>query len=254
MKILILEDELPASAQLRSMLLEIDPVLQIVASLRSVEAALEWLQTNTEPDLILSDIQLLDGISFDIFSAHPISCPIIFTTAYDQFAIRAFEVNSIDYLLKPIRKEKLEASLVKFRNRTPATPSAPPLPIDDLVRMLKGEKVEFKSRFMVRMGQRILAIPVETIAYFFSESKLSFIVTEDQKKYPVDYPLNEVESLLDPKHFFRINRQLIVRFTAISEMHPYFKGRIKIVLKPDFGQEIIVSSERSPDFKKWLEQ
>jgi two-component system, LytTR family, response regulator LytT len=257
MNILILEDELPAAEHLEKMLKKLDSEIRIVGKIRSVEGAANWFKDHAAPDLLLSDIHLLDGLCFDLFQITDIRCPVIFTTAYDQYAIRAFEVHSIDYLLKPISKEKLDLAIQKFKERElPAQTQdwEGAHSMHELLRALKGKEPQYKSRFMVRLGQRIMAITVEQIAYFYSESKLTFIVTEDGRKLPIDTPLNEIEGLLDPKSFFRINRQFIVKFTAIAEMHPYFKGRIKLKLQPDCQEEIVVSSERSPEFKSWLEQ
>ena len=254
MKILILEDELPASAQLRSMLLEIDPVLQIVASLRSVEAALEWLQSNTEPDLILSDIQLLDGISFDVFSAHPISCPVIFTTAYDQFAIRAFEVNSIDYLLKPIDPEELKKAFEKWKSRSVTElPSAAKIDLDSIVLALREKNIPaYKKRFLVKQGQRLIPVDISEIAFFYTEDKVSFIRTFTDQRYMVDHSLDELEELLDPEDFFRANRQFIVSPKSLDGIHHHFNGKLKVNLRPVAGDEVFVSRERAAEFKNWL--
>ena len=249
MKVLILEDENLAAETMARMLTEADKDIEIVGSLRSVESATEWLTKNPHPDLIVSDVQLLDGLCFEIFNRVKIDKPVIFTTAFDQYAIRAFEVHSIDYRLKPVQQSKLEQSLKKLKSR-----SQQPVKFEEVLSYLRSQQPEFKSRFMVRIGQRILAIPVENIAYFSSESKLTYIVTSDNKRYPFDLPLDEVDQQLDPKIFFRINRQYIVRFSAIAEIHPYFKGRIKLKLNPNQPDEIVVSSERTPEFKKWLDR
>jgi len=251
MTLLIIEDETLAAEKLKDTLLEIDSALEIIAMLKSIESATEWLVQNPHPDLIVTDIQLLDGLSFEIFQQVKVEVPVIFTTAYDQYAIRAFEVNSIDYLLKPVQKDKLAAALQKAKTRKGTTP---PVAYDAVLKLLRSSQPEFKSRFMVRIGQRIVAIPVEKIAYFFSESKLTYIVTDDNRRYPFDLPLDEIDEQLNPKSFFKINRQFIISFTSIAEIHPYFKGRIKLKLNPDQQDEIIVSSERTPEFKKWLDQ
>jgi two-component system response regulator LytT len=251
MTILIIEDETLAAEKIKDTLLAIDPSFQISAIVKSVESATDWLMNNKHPDLILSDIQLLDGLSFEIFHKVKVEVPVIFTTAYDQYAIRAFEVNSIDYLLKPVQQEKLEASLQKLKSRKG---NAPNIAYDEVLKLLRPNQAEYKSRFMVRIGQRIQAIPVEKIAYFFSESKLTYIVTDENRRYPFDLPLDEIDVQLNPKTFFKINRQYIISFSSIAEIHPYFKGRIKLKLTPDQPDEIIVSSERSPEFKKWLDQ
>ena len=253
MTILIIEDENLAAEKLKNLLLEIDATHEVLASLRSIESATEWLSENTPPDLIITDIQLLDGLSFEIFRNVKVTVPVIFTTAFDQYAIRAFEVNSIDYLLKPVQKDKLVAGIQKMKSLDKAKPS---VAYDEVLKLLRSGsgQPEYKSRFMVRIGQRIVAIPVEKIAYFFSESKLTYIVTDDNRKYPFDLPLDEIDAQINPKSFFKINRQFIISFTSIAEIHPYFKGRIKLKLNPDQPEEIIVSSERTPEFKKWLDQ
>lgn len=248
MKVLILEDETLAADKIELMLKELQPDWLIVSRIKSISSATEWLESNPHPDLIISDIRLLDGLAFEIFTKVKVEKPVIFTTAYDQYAIRAFEVNSIDYLLKPVEKEKLKTALEKIKvpNQVPD--------YRDVLDFIKSNKTSYKSRFMVRLGQRIVAVPSEKIAYFYSESKLTYIITLDGKKFPLDQPLDELIDLLDPKRFFRANRQFIVAFDSIAEIHPYFKGRIKIVLQPKSDEEIVISSERSPEFKKWIDQ
>jgi two-component system response regulator LytT len=250
MKVLILEDETLAADKLESSLLELQPEWQIASRIKSIASAIEWLESNPHPDLIISDIRLLDGLCFEIFARVKVEKPVIFTTAYDQYAIRAFEVNSIDYLLKPVQKDKLKSALGKLQ-----VPKDAPLPdYNEVLNFIKSNKTSYKSRFMVRLGQRIVAVPSEKIAYFYSESKLTYIVTLDGKKFPLDQPLDELMDLLDPKRFFRANRQFIVAFDSIAEIHPYFKGRIKILLQPKSDEEIVISSDRTPEFKKWIDQ
>lgn len=251
MTVLLLEDETLAAERLHNLLKEIDPDISVAAHLKSIEAAVQWLQTNTHPDFILSDIRLLDGLCFEIFQQVKVDKPVIFTTAYDQYAIKAFEVNSVDYLLKPIQHEKLKAAITKIKNRNAASS---PLDYQELLKLLKGGKSEYKTRFMAKLGQKIVAVPVEKIAYFFSENKLTFLVTNDQKRYPLDQPLDELVDVLDPTIFFRVNRQFIVTFQSIAEIHPYFKGRVKLHLNPSTTEEVVISSERTPDFKKWIDK
>jgi two-component system response regulator LytT len=250
MKVLILEDETLAADKVETTIMELQPDWQIVSRIKSISSAVEWLQSNPHPDLIISDIRLLDGLCFEIFAKVKVEKPVIFTTAYDQYAIRAFEVNSIDYLLKPVQKDKMKAALAKLQ-----IPRDQMLPdYNEVLNFIKSNKTSYKSRFMVRLGQRIVAVPSEKIAYFYSESKLTFIVTFDGKKFPLDQPLDELMDLLDPKRFFRANRQFIVAFDSIAEIHPYFKGRIKIVLQPKSDEEIVISSDRTPEFKRWIDQ
>jgi two-component system, LytTR family, response regulator LytT len=254
MTVLILEDETLSAERLQNLLKEIDGEAKIVGHLKSVEATIDWLTANQHPDLILSDIRLLDGLCFEIFSQVKVQSLVIFTTAYDQYAIKAFEVNSVDYLLKPVQPEKLRAALEKVKSRIGKNTSTAPLDYSELIKLIQGSKQEYKSRFMVRLGQKIIAVPVEKVAYFFSENKLSFLVTQDQKRYPLDQPLDELIDLLDPRVFFRANRQFIVTFQSIAEIHPYFKGRIKLQLNPASTEEVVISSERTPEFKKWIDQ
>jgi two-component system, LytTR family, response regulator LytT len=252
MTVLILEDETLAAERIQNLLQEIDRQIAVVGHLKSVEAAVTWLTDHPHPDLILSDIRLLDGLCFEIFEQVNINVPVIFTTAYDQYAIKAFEVNSIDYLLKPVHVEKLKNALEKV-NRLTST-AATPVAYHELLKLLQSSRQEYKTRFMVRLGSRIIAVPVEKVAYFFSENKLTFLITTDQKRYPLDQPLDELIEVLDPKLFFRANRQFIVTFPSIAEIHPYFKGRIKLQLSPAAAEEVVISAERTPEFKKWIDQ
>lgn len=250
MKVLILEDESLAAEKLQNLIKEVDPAVEIVAVLKSVEMAVEWFSMHEHPDLILSDIRLLDGLSFEVFKKIEITKPVIFTTAYDQYAIKAFEINSIDYLLKPVQQEKLALAIEKFKRVTKA---GQPVAYDQLMQMLEGRKA-YKSRFMIRSGHKILAVPVDKVAYFFSQNKLTYLVTTDDKKYAYDQPLEVIDQHLDPKIFYRANRKYIVRFEAIREIHPHFKGRIKINLKPEADDEIVISADKTPEFKNWLDQ
>jgi two-component system, LytTR family, response regulator LytT len=252
MTVLILEDETLAAERIQNLLQEIDYPITVVGHLKSVEAAVTWLTNQPHPDLILSDIRLLDGLCFEIFEQVSVKVPVIFTTAYDQYAIKAFEVNSIDYLLKPVQVEKLKHALEKVKSLVPSATA--PVAYQDLLKLLQSPRQEYKTRFMVRLGQRIIAVPVEKVAYFFSENKLTFLMTTDQKRYPLDQPLDELIELLDPRLFFRANRQFIVTFPSIAEIHPYFKGRMKLHLSPAATEEVVISSERTPEFKKWIDQ
>lgn len=257
MKVLILEDETLAADKLEKLLKEIDSDLEVIARLKSIESGKEWFAENDHPDLILSDIRLLDGLSFELFKTLEIDKPIIFTTAYDQYAIKAFEVNSVDYLLKPIQKEKLAAAIVKHKNHnSDSNDNSTQLTAGyaELMELLQAKQKEYKSRFMIRTGQKIVAVPVDKIAYFYSQNKLTYIVALDGKKYPFDQTLEVLDHQLDPKLFFRANRQYIVKFESIAEIHPHFKGRMKINLSPSSEEEIVISAERTPEFKLWLDQ
>ena len=252
MKVLIFEDEALAADRLVKLLTGISEEIEVVGTLKSIKKGLEWLSENNEPDLILSDIQLLDGLSFEIYKKHPVKCPIIFTTAYDQYALQAFEVNGVDYLLKPIQEEKLAPAIQKLKKEKSPLISAEHL--EELANLLEERKPKFKERFLVKLGQKITSVPTDKIAYFFSEEKVSFLVTESNQKFPVDNSLEELESMLDPKSFFRINRKYIVTLRSVDQIHPYFKGRLKLELAPPAADDdIVVSADKTPIFKSWLD-
>lgn len=251
LKILILEDEEPAAKRLLKMVKEIEPGMELLDSIVSVSSAIKWLKENDTPDLILSDIQLSDGLSFEVFKEVKLRCPVIFTTAYDQYALDAFKVFSIDYLLKPIKKTELEAALAKFKTISPAA-KVPDVDITKLLDAYSLKTDPYKDRFIVRYGEHIKSINTEEIAYFYTEDKVNFLTTHEGRRFTVDFNLDNLESLLNPKHFFRINRQFIISFDSIAEMFAYTKSRVLIKLKPASKIETIVSTERSSDFKTWL--
>jgi two-component system, LytTR family, response regulator LytT len=255
MKVLIIEDEALAAERLGKLLYEYNPAIQVLAVIPSVEAAVKWLQEHDLPDLLLLDIHLSDGLCFDIFKQVTVKCPVIFTTAYDQYALEAFQVHSIDYLLKPVQFSKLAQSLDKMQEmRRTLGPAPAEIPINDLMKLIRSQEGSYKSRFMVKIGAKIKAIKTSDIAYFFSSNKLTLLITRENQKFPVDYALDDLIQLLDPSHFFHINRKLIISFDAAKEIHPYFKGRLKLVLTPPLEEDIVISSEKTPAFKSWLDQ
>ena len=252
MTILIIEDEEPAFRRLQKMLKELEPNHTMLNQIVSVSSAIKWFKENDAPDLIISDIQLSDGISFEVFKQVDIKCPIIFTTAYDQYAIEAFKVNSIDYLLKPVKKEELEKAVTKFKNLIPTT-SAPAIDINKLLQSLQpASGTDYKKRFVVRYGEHIKTIDIEEVVYFYTEDKATFLCTKDARRFVIDFNLDTLDSILDPKIFFRINRQFIISIHSIAEMFAYSKSRVLIKLNPAAKHETIVSTERSADFKHWL--
>lgn len=251
LRVLLIEDEDPAARRLSKMILELVPDAEIPDNIVSVASAIAWLQQHPEPDLIFSDIQLSDGLSFDIFKAHDITCPVIFTTAYDQYAIEAFKVNSIDYLLKPIKKEELEAAIKKYKKLAAA--GTPAINMEKLIQTLQPVlQPEHKKRFVVRYGEHIKTIPIEDVVYFYTEDKITFMCTKDARRYAIDFNLDSLSNMLDPKTFFRINRQYIIGIHSIAEMFGYSKSRVLIKLNPPAKHETIVSTERSAEFKHWL--
>jgi DNA-binding LytR/AlgR family response regulator len=251
LKVLIIEDEAPAARRLAQLIKECKPNAEIVEQIDSVEGAIEWCGNNPLPDLAFMDIQLADGLSFEIFEAVEVKCPVIFTTAYDEYAIKAFKVNSIDYLLKPVDKNELLNAFEKYDELK--TNNTPTIDITEIVKTFNKQQ-NFKTRFLVKQGQRLIPVDAERIAYFFAEDKLVFMVTEDNHKYIVDYTLEQLEGELDPQHFFRANRKIITSMKAVKDIHLSFNGKLKIYLNPDLkkGEDIFVSRERASEFKNWI--
>ncbi|RMG31987.1 MAG: DNA-binding response regulator [Bacteroidetes bacterium] len=250
MNILIIEDEQLAAKRLIRLLKELEPQANILEVIDTVEDSIQWLKSN-EADLIFMDIQLADGNSFSIFEAIDVFTPIIFSTAYDQYAIRAFEVNSIDYLLKPVKKEVLEKSLNKYKRRLGENQFVDVGRLMQAFRQEEGQS-NFQQRFLVSSGDKLRSIPVEEVAYFYGQKRYVFLITKDNRKHIVDYTLGKLESLLNPRDFFRINRQFIISYQAIQHMYNYSKSKIKVELLPSSDVEAIVSADRTRNFKTWL--
>jgi two-component system, LytTR family, response regulator LytT len=255
MKVLIIEDEQPAARQLIKLLQKHDAAITIIEVIDSVEASIKWLQTFPMPDAIFMDIQIADGLSFDIFNHVNVTCPVVFTTAFDQYAIKAFKVNAMDYLLKPIDEDELQPVLRKIRNRiSDSLNQSPPQYSVDFLKNLLGNigNPSYKERFLVKIGQNYASFEAADIAYFFSEDGITQFYLFQHKKYLIDHPLDELELQLNPKHFFRINRKLIVHAPAIQKISPHFNGRLKLELTPPYQEDIFVARERVNDFKTWL--
>jgi DNA-binding LytR/AlgR family response regulator len=250
MNLLILEDEEPAALRLKKLIMEIEPAAKILDILVSIQSAVKWLSSHTAPDLILMDINLADGSSFEIFNQMEVNAPVIFITAYDEFAVKAFKVNSVEYLLKPVKKEELISALNKYKKYHANKAQAPEL--KKLVETLRDQQEGYKKRFLIRYGEHIKTIDINQVAYFYTEEKINFLKTKDNHTYHVDYNLDKLETLLDPERFFRINRQFIISIDSISEMFSFSKSRVKVVLNPAINMDTIVSTERSPHFKEWL--
>ncbi|MCC6410971.1 MAG: response regulator transcription factor [Saprospiraceae bacterium] len=248
MNILIIEDEIPAAKQLTKMVAKCEPQARVLDTLDSVEGAVRWLATFPAPDLIFMDIQIADGLSFDIFSRCEVTAPVIFTTAFDQYAVQAFKVNAVDYLLKPIDPDDLKTALERHRDRRQ---TAPAVDLQQLSRFFHPS-TSYKERFLVKNGQQLSFVLSQEIAYFLSSDGLTQAFTEGGKKHFIDHTLEELERLLDPRHFFRISRGMTVRLEAIRKIHPHLNGRLKLELHPSPGDEVFVSRERAGEFKTWL--
>lgn len=250
LRALIIEDEEPAAERLKKLIFQADPEIEITDVIVSIRSAVSYLKENT-PDLIFLDIHLADGESFEIFRQVNVKSPIIFTTAYDEFALQAFKLNSIDYILKPVKQEELVAALTKFKNLYTAKKETA-VDYQKLADLIAGEKTGYKKRLLIRYGDLLKTIEIKDAAYFYSENKISYVATKQGARYALDNTLDELEKMLEPKEFFRINRQFIVGVDAIDKMLAVSKSRVKLTLKPPSDQETIVSTERSPEFKKWL--
>ena len=257
MKVLIIEDEELAVKKLRKTLESVDSTAQVVGVADSIRSSVNWLQQNPAPDLILMDIELADGQSFEIFDKVEVKSTVIFTTSYDEYALKAFKVNSVDYLLKPVQKEDLQAALTKLKTMQAmygGNGSSDPLNVENLVKELqqKLQPREFRKRFLVKHAQKLVSVDVEEIAYFYSDGRLNFFKTLDNKKFVVDYTMDELEDMLDPNKYFRISRSFYVSIASIDQIHDYFGNRLLLHLKPAVDKESIVSREKVADFKKWM--
>jgi DNA-binding LytR/AlgR family response regulator len=249
MKIIILEDEARAANHLERLLDKVAPTMTVLTKLESVRDGLKYLQTNPEPELIFSDIQLADGLSFEIFKKVAVSCPIIFTTAYDHYAIEAFQTNGIDYLLKPIEEERLRQAIEKARHFSPG------LALEKLLSIANpASEKSYKSRFMVKVGDKIKSVPVEEILVFFSQEKASFIRTSDAHTYCIDYALDQLEPMLDAEKYFRINRKYIVSIGACTNILAWTNSRLRLKIDGIDDPDIIVARERVQEFKNWLDR
>lgn len=249
MRILIIEDENPAANRLIKLLKPHFPDSEIFGNLDTISSSVDWLATHSHPDLIFCDIQLADGDSFEIFKKVKLSTPVIFTTAYDQFAIKAFQVNAIDYLLKPIDPEDMKRALEKF-NQQKLNQS---LDLSVLQQLISKEKSSYKYRFLVKFGEKIQSISIEEISFFFSEERVTFLQTHEGKKYVLDSTLEQVESQVDPTLFFRINRKYLCAYASISDIFTYSNSRLKIKLSNCQDDDILISREKVTDFKNWLD-
>ena len=254
MTTLIIEDEKPAARLLQRKLEKLE--IAVETMLHSVEESIHWFQNNEHPDLIFLDIQLSDGLSFEIFEKIDIKSAIIFTTAYDEYALKAFKLNSIDYLLKPIDEDDLEVAVAKFKTRLPKTSSETSnlqLDFEQIRQMLSNPfEKSYKKRFTVKIGQHLKVITTDEIECFFSENKGTYIHTFDNRNYLIDSTLEVLEQELDMKDFFRVSRKFIVPLQAIKEIQVYTNSRLKVILPTYKEDEVIVSREKVQDFKTWL--
>ncbi|MDP4208168.1 MAG: LytTR family DNA-binding domain-containing protein [Bacteroidota bacterium] len=249
LSVLIIEDELPNAQRLEKMLNIIDSEITVTGRLQTVQASIKWLKEHDQPDIIFMDIRLTDGLSFEIFNYVTITAPVIFTTAYDEYALKAFEVNGVDYLLKPLEADKLEKSIRKVKSIIGSH-------IDEgilqLVKNMQAKRPIYRTRFLISYRDTYLIVMVNDIAYFTSENKTTFIITHNSQRFMVDQTLEMLEKELDPEIFFRISRQFIVSLKSIHKIHQSFNSQLKIELIPPTIENILVSRDKSVQLKKWL--
>ena len=258
MKTIIIEDEPLAALRLQDLLGQ-HPAVDVLAILNTVAEGIQWLQQQPAPDLIFSDIQLTDGLSFEIYEAVSVTSPIVFTTSYDEYALKAFSLHSMDYLLKPIKPAELARALDKYAfwqtqpETTQQQSNRQLLNIQKMLEQLAPNRQTYRQRFLVTTGEQLLPIAVSEIAYFYTAHTLVYLVRQDGRKFSIEYNLEQLEAMLDPGHFFRLNRQFLSAMNSLTKISTYFAGKLKLELKPDPGQEVLVSRERSPALKRWLE-
>jgi DNA-binding LytR/AlgR family response regulator len=249
MNCLIVEDEKVAAERLVGLIKKYDPSIDISEIVQSVKNAVLWLNTHQAPELIFMDIQLADGLSFEIYEQTIVKTPVIFTTAYDEYALKAFKVNSIDYLLKPIDQHELNNAIDKFK----ASNKHKEIPAQVFDNILNSLTKNYKNKFVLKVGEHIKVFTIEDVQCFYSMEKYTFLQNNSGRDYAIDYTLDQLEDLLDPAKFFRINRKFIVSFSAVSDIISYSNSRLKVKLKSNESSDLIVSREKVQDFKKWLE-
>ena len=250
--VVIIEDEIPAARLLCSMVASLRPAWKIEMISGSVDDAIGWFRSHEAPDLIFLDIHLTDGDAFDFLSVTKPSSAVIFTTAYDQYAIRAFSVNSIDYLLKPIDGQRLADSICKYEELCKQGWCGSARYMEMLLDTLQHPEKKYRSRFLITSGNELRSLKVDHIAYFYSEEKVTFAVTPNGKEHVIDLSLNRLEEQLDPERFFRVNRQMILNIDAIDHATPFYKGIIKVKVHPPFKGEILISEGKAATFRLWL--
>jgi len=254
MRVLIIEDEPLAASRLKTLLNQHDPAMQIVDVLDSISASIKWFKTNDPPQLIFMDIQLADGLSFEIFEMIDVKSPVIFTTAYDEYALKAFKVNSIDYILKPVDKEELQLAVKKFKTLTHDRQESGHKISDNISKVVELLSRKYKERFVIKVGEHLRTIEVKDIHYFFSADKATFCHTHDNRNHVLDFTLDQLEEMVDPSLYFRINRKYLVSTKAIKDIISYTNSRLKLILEGAKDEDCIVARERVQDFRNWLDR
>jgi len=252
MNVVIIEDEPQAVQRLEKVILELEPSWKVLDKIDSVKGAVRWLRQNIHVDLIFLDIQLADGLSFEIFEQTTVHAPVIFTTAYNEYALKAFKVNSIDYILKPVDKDELLTAIEKFKKVT--KPVLQQTMLESIAQTMKALTRTYKERFMIKTGEHLRSVETSSILYFFSQEKASFCHTNEGRSFILDFTLEQLEEMVDPLRYFRVNRQYLVSAAAIQDIISYTNSRLKLVLRDSTNKDIIVARERVQEFKDWLDR
>lgn len=255
-KVVIIEDELPAQRLLKETLQEIDFETEVVACLNSVKSAVEWFQKNSHPEIVLLDIQLSDGLSFEIFKQIKMDSLIIFTTAYDEYAMQAFKVNSLDYLLKPIEAEELQAAFEKYHqyNKHFIQENNISINFSELASLIKNEQSEYRKRFLIQSNESFFHLPIEQVAFFYSMQGITFAVTFEKREYPINFSLQSLKEQLNPETFFKVNRQIIINIEIIKRVHSLFNGKLMLETQPSHSEDIVIGKDKAAAFKRWLDR
>jgi len=249
MNVVIIEDEQLTAQRLQNMLHKYDDKIEVLEIIPSVEEAVEWFKNNPDPDVAFMDIHLEDDQCFSIFEKINLDVPVIFTTAYDEYMIKAFKVNSIDYLMKPLNFEELVNAIEKFKRlHKNSTDDS----LQSLLNAVQRKEPEYKQRFLISVGSKLKTIDIADVSYFYCADKITFLVTKENQRLPIDFSLDKLVNLLDPKQFFRVNRALLIKLEAIGNMHVFPKGKIKLDLTPAMKEEVFVSLDKVTPFKEWL--
>jgi DNA-binding LytR/AlgR family response regulator len=253
MKVLIIEDEPHAATRLQKVLEQVDASIEVVDKIDSVKSAVIWFTSHPAPELIFMDIQLGDGLSFSIFEQVNIDCPVVFTTAYDEYALKAFKVNSIDYILKPVDPDDIRVTLEKLK-RLSVSKQDTSFMLGNIQNALQSLTRKTKSRFVVKIGEHLKTIAIEDILYFYSQDKATFCFTNEKRNVILDYTLDEIQELVDHERFFRINRKYLISENAFTDIVTHLNSRLKLTLKGSDDRDIVVSRERVQEFKLWLDR
>ena len=256
MKVLIIEDELPTQRMIMDLVGEVAPTAEIAGVIDSVQESVQWLKSNPHPEIILMDIQLSDGISFEILKQVQVTSMIIFTTAFDEYAIQAFKVNSLDYLLKPVDADDLQKAFEKYDmySRNFLKQKNNETNFDEILLAIKRASANYRTHFLIKGNESFFRLAVSDVAFFYGTNKITFAVTYEKREYPIDFSLESLKEQLSPDDFFKVNRNFIVNIDAIKKIHLYFQGKLVIETKPSHNEKIIIGKDKAASFKQWLDR